>query len=153
MKGKSTRLLVFFVPDILELVYRDSFPFPQCTLTVFMGFVDISVSRALNRCRCHIDAKDNHPRLNRVYPLNLSRIVDVLTSTMTIPLRLQESLRVSITSGSFVDTKFWVFSKRGSTSERIGEPKALFVNAHIVKRVPRLGSCAIASSICLKPLN
>ncbi|KAF9793441.1 hypothetical protein BJ322DRAFT_1155521 [Thelephora terrestris] len=44
---------------------------------------------------------------------------------MTIPIPLQEALKDSITSGTFVDTKFWVFSKRGSNPGR---------------RVPRLGA-------------
>lgn len=57
---------------------------------------------------------------------------------MTIPLPLQEALRDSITSGTFVDTKFWIFSKRGSKAGRVGQPKALFVNGHVAKHVPRL---------------
>ena len=63
-----------------------------------------------------------------------------LTLTMTIPTPLQEALRDSITSGTFVDTKFWVFSKRGSKPGRIVGPKALFVNERVAKRVPRLGA-------------
>ena len=109
---------------------------PRCTFTMFMGFVDVFLYLQRSTCRYHIDAKDDY----------------ILTWTMTIPLRLQESLRDSITSGTFVDTKFWLFSKRGSKSQPIGEPKALFVNAHVVKRVPRLSSCAIAS-VCLRPLR
>jgi len=60
---------------------------------------------------------------------------------MDIPISLQEALGDSITSGIFVDTKFWVFSKRNSKAGRVGEPKALFVNGHVVKSVPRLGAC------------
>ena len=59
---------------------------------------------------------------------------------MTVPIALQEALRDSITSGSFVDTKFWLFSKRTSNPGRIGGPKALFVNERVAKRVPRLGA-------------
>ena len=59
---------------------------------------------------------------------------------MDIPIPLQEALRDSITSGKFIDTKFWVFSKRSSKSGRVGEPKALFVNEHVVRSVPRLGA-------------
>ena len=44
-----------------------------------------------------------------------------------------EALRDSITSGMFVNTKFWVFSKRSSRSGRVGEPKALFANGHVVR--------------------
>ena len=60
---------------------------------------------------------------------------------MTIPIPLQEALRDSITSGSFVNAKFWLFSKRTSNSGRIGGPKALFVNERVAKSVPRLGAC------------
>jgi len=59
---------------------------------------------------------------------------------MAIPTPLQEALRDSITSGTFIDAKFWVFSKRSSKLGRVGEPKALFVNGHVVRSVPRLGA-------------
>ena len=80
--------------------------------------------------------------LNPSKASNNSGIAEVATLAMTIPLPLQEALRDSITSGTFVDTKFWVFSKRGQKSGRIGEPKALFANGHVVRRVPRLRSRA-----------
>ena len=66
---------------------------------------------------------------------------------MTIPFPLQEALRDSITSGTFVDTKFWLFSKRTSKPGRVGEPKALFVNGHVARRVPRLASRALRVSL------
>ena len=62
---------------------------------------------------------------------------------MTIPIPLQEALKDSITSGSFIDTKFWLFSKRRSANPgRVGVPKALFVNGRVAKRIPRLGARA-----------
>jgi hypothetical protein len=64
---------------------------------------------------------------------------------MDIPIPLQEALRDSITSGTFIDAKFWVFSKRSSKTGRVGEPKALFVNGHVVRSVPRLGACMLSS--------
>jgi hypothetical protein len=67
---------------------------------------------------------------------------------MAIPIPLQEALRDSITSGTFVDTKFWVFSKRSSKTGRVGGPKALFVNGHVVRSVPRLGARAFLLSSC-----
>jgi len=73
--------------------------------------------------------------------------VKIATLTMTIPSPLQEALRDSITSGTFVDTKFWLFSKRTSKPGRVGEPKALFVNGHVVRRVPRLASRALRVSL------
>ena len=73
-----------------------------------------------------------------------SRVADITTSSMDIPIPLQEALRDSITSGTFVDTKFWVFSKRNSKLGRVGEPKALFVNGHVVRSVPRLAARTFA---------
>ena len=78
--------------------------------------------------------------------MNNSRTVDVAAPVMaTIPIPLQEALRDSITSGSFVDTKFWLFSKRRSNSGRVGGPKALFVNERVARRVSRLGAREAAS--------
>ena len=77
---------------------------------------------------CHLNSSESSP------------IVNVATLTMTIPFPLQEALRNSITSGTFVDTKFWLFSKRASKPGRVGDPKPLFVNGHVAKRVPRLAS-------------
>ena len=76
---------------------------------------------------------------------SLSRIAQELQNydlAMTIPTPFQEALRDSIASGTFVDTKSWVFSKRRSNPGRVGGPKALFVSEHVAKRVPRLGACA-----------
>ena len=69
-----------------------------------------------------------------------SKTVDVATSAMSIPIPLQEALKDSITSGSFVDTKFWLFSKHDHDSGRVGGPEALFVNGCVAKRIPRLGA-------------
>ena len=65
---------------------------------------------------------------------------------MDVPIPLQEALRDSITSGAFIDTKFWVFSKRNSKLGRVGEPKALFVNGRVVRSVPRLAARTLVPS-------
>ena len=81
-------------------------------------------------------ASFNSPRIS-----NNSSTVDVAILVMSVPIPLQEALKDSITSGSFVDTKFWLFSKRRSANPgRVGVPKALFVNGRVAKRVPRLGT-------------
>ena len=69
---------------------------------------------------------------------------------MDIPIPLQEALRDSITSGTFIDIKFWVFSKRSSKTGRVGELKALFVNG-----VPDTssGACHGLVSVCSPLLN
>jgi len=125
--------------------------FHDVPLTVVQGILvcqHIFVSGATG-VRCCIDAKDNQPRPNLVYHLNSSEsspIENAATLTMTIPFPLQEALRDSITSGSFVDTKFWLFSKRASKPGRVGDTKPLFVNGHVTKRVPRLASRAAVFS-------
>ena len=65
---------------------------------------------------------------------------------MDIPIPLQEALRDSITSGAFIDTTFWVFSKRGSKPGHARDPKALFMNGRVVRSVPRLGARAFVLS-------
>jgi len=67
---------------------------------------------------------------------------------MDIPIPLREALRDSITSGTFIDTKFWVFSKRGSKPGHAWDPKALFVNGRVARSVPRLGARAFFPSSC-----
>ena len=67
-------------------------------------------------------------------------MANITTPVTDIPIPLQDALRDSITSGTFIDTKFWVFSKRNSKAGRVGEPKALFVNGHVVRSVPRLSA-------------
>ena len=93
------------------------------------------MSHAKRSCVWRIDARDItslEPRMT---------IGPSPSSVMDIPISVQEALRDSITSGTFIDTKFWVFSKRGSkTGRRVGDPKALFVNGHVVRSVPGLGA-------------
>src|SRR5882757_798317 len=94
-------------------------------------------------------AQDKRPHPQpRAFPelvSNLERYEHCMRRVMTIPIPLQEALRDSNTSGTFVDTNFWVFSKHRPRSKRIGEPKALFINRHVAKRVPRLCSRAALS--------
>lgn len=48
---------------------------------------------------------------------------------------LHAALNDSITSGRFIDTKFYVFSRR-DRSGRVGTPKALFANSRVLATVP-----------------
>ena len=89
----------------------------------------------LAKTLCHLNSSE------------ISPIVNVAALTMTIPFPLQEALRNSITSGTFVDTRFWLFSKRASKPGRVGDPKPLFVNGRVAKRVPRLDSRALTSIV------
>jgi len=125
-----------------HLEYRDP-PVSWRILTVVRG---VRVCRHICVSLYCIAAKDNQPRPNHVYHLNSSEsspVAKVATTNMTIPFPLQEALRDSITSGTFVDTKFWLFSKRASKPGRVGNPKPLFVNGHVARRVPRLASRAL----------
>ena len=47
----------------------------------------------------------------------------------------REALNEGIASGTFVDTKFILFSRR-SSSGRVYAPKALYANSHVLKSVP-----------------
>jgi len=133
-----------------HLEYRDP-PLSRVFMAYFNRCSGSSgLSTYLCIVRCCIAAKDNQPRPNHVYHLNSSEsspIANIATTTMTIPFPLQEALRDSITSGTFVDTKFWLFSKRASKPGRVGDPKPLFVNGHVARRVPRLASRALTSVV------
>ena len=54
---------------------------------------------------------------------------------MSQPHFLHAALNDSITSGRFIDTKFYVFSRKNQ-SGRVGTPKALFANSHVLAAVP-----------------
>ena len=54
---------------------------------------------------------------------------------MTQPEVLHAALNDSITYGRFIDTKFYVFSRR-EKSGRVGTPKALFANGRVLRTVP-----------------
>ena len=55
--------------------------------------------------------------------------------TMSQPHFLHTALNDSVTSGKFIDTKFYVFSRRNQ-SGRVGTPKALFANSRALTAVP-----------------
>ena len=57
------------------------------------------------------------------------------TPTMSQPHFLHTALNDSITSGRFIDTKFYVFSRRDQL-DRVGTPKALFANSRVLATVP-----------------
>ena len=86
------------------------------------------------------------PYRKRILHLVCAASIDITKSVMDVPLPVQEALWDSIASGTFIDTKFWVFSKRSSKAGRVGEPKALYVNGHVVRSVPRLGARTNVSS-------
>jgi len=54
---------------------------------------------------------------------------------MTLPQALEEALFDSLTTGIFVDVKFYAFSQRTS-SGRVRCPKPLFANSHTLQTVP-----------------
>ena len=56
------------------------------------------------------------------------------TANMDSPHFLLDALNDSITSGTFIDTKFYVFSRRGA-SGRVGSPRPLYCNAHALDTV------------------
>lgn len=54
---------------------------------------------------------------------------------MAATTALREALNSGISSGSFIDTKIILFSRRDS-SGRVCRPKALYANSHVLKTVP-----------------
>jgi len=56
------------------------------------------------------------------------------------PHFLLDALNDSITSGTFVDTKFYVFSRR-QVSGRVGSPRALYCNSRVLDTVPYFSTC------------
>jgi len=59
---------------------------------------------------------------------------------MDPPQFLLDALTDSITSGTFVDTKLHVFSRR-ERSGRVGSPRALYCNSRVLNTVPYLSAC------------
>ena len=59
---------------------------------------------------------------------------------MDPPHLLLDTLNDSVTSGTFVDTKFYVFSRR-EASGRVGSPRALYCNSRILDTVPYFSTC------------
>jgi len=62
------------------------------------------------------------------------------TTIMDPPRFLLDALTDSITSGTFVDTKLYVFSRR-ERSGRVGSPRALYCNSRVLNTVPYLSAC------------
>ena len=56
-------------------------------------------------------------------------------AAMAATVALREVLNQGISSGTFVDTKFILYSHRNS-SGRVGRPKALYANSHVLKTIP-----------------
>ena len=59
---------------------------------------------------------------------------------MDPPHLLLDVLSDSVTSGAFIDIKFYVFSRR-EASGRVGSPRALYCNNRILNTVPYFSTC------------
>ena len=59
---------------------------------------------------------------------------------------LLDALNDSVTSGTFIDTKFYVFSRK-EASGRVGSPRALYCNSRVLKTVPYFSSCVYPGSL------
>ena len=55
---------------------------------------------------------------------------------MSIPAPLNTALEDSISSGKFIDTKFWVFNHLNRETGRLEQPTAVFANSAVVKSIP-----------------
>ena len=67
------------------------------------------------------------------------------TTGMAPPQFLLDALSDSITSGTFIDTKFHVFTRRDA-SGRVYAPRALYCNSRVLDTVPYFSSCTWLSS-------
>ena len=65
---------------------------------------------------------------------------------MDPPRILLDALNDSVTSGTFIDTKFYVFSRK-EASGRVGSPRALYCNSRVLNTVPYFSSCACPGSL------
>ena len=65
---------------------------------------------------------------------------------MDPPQILLDALNDSVTSGTFIDTKFYVFSRK-EASGRVGSPRALYCNSHVLNTVPYFSSCGYRESL------
>ena len=62
------------------------------------------------------------------------------TATMDAPhLSLEVALKDSIASGTFIDTKFYIFSRR-EASGRVCSPRALYCNSSVLDTVPSIST-------------
>jgi len=71
---------------------------------------------------------------------------------MDPPQFLLDALKASVTSGTFVDTKFYVFSRR-EVSGRVGSPRALYCNSRVLSTVPYFSACGYHKLIRHSPSN
>ena len=58
---------------------------------------------------------------------------------MDPPHFLLDALKDSIVSGTFIDTKFYVFSRRDG-SGRVGSPRPLYCNSRVLSTVPHFST-------------
>jgi len=59
---------------------------------------------------------------------------------MSLPQALEEALLDSLSTGTFVDVKLYVFSQR-TPSGRVRAPRPLYANSHVLQTVPYFRSC------------
>ena len=62
------------------------------------------------------------------------------------PHFLLDALEESITFGTFIDTKFYVFSRRDA-SGRVGTPRPLYCNSRVLSTVPYFSTCELRNPL------
>jgi len=85
-------------------------------------------------------ASERRVNLVFTYLLRNAEACPRTTTRMDPPQFLLDVLTDSITSGTFVDTKLYVFSRR-ERSGRVGSPRALYCNSRVLNTVPYLSAC------------
>jgi len=74
------------------------------------------------------------------------------TTGMDPPQFLLDALTDSITSGTFIDTKLYVFSHR-ERSGRVGSPRALYCNSRVLNTIPYLSARGYQTFVRRFPSN
>jgi len=70
---------------------------------------------------------------------------------MFVPAPLNAALEDSISSGKFIDTKFWAFNHLNRETGRLEQPAAVFANSAVVRSIPYLSARGFL--ICCLRLN
>jgi hypothetical protein len=66
---------------------------------------------------------------------------------MFIPALLKAALEDSISSGKFIDTKFWVFDRLNRETGQLEQPTAVFANSTVVRGIPYLSARRFSPSV------
>jgi hypothetical protein len=96
--------------------------------------------QSMERSRVHLlwkhgPASEKHEWYSATLLKKCGYICSWTATKMDPPQFLLDALTDSVSSGTFVDTKFFVFSRR-ETTRCVGSPRALYCNSRVLDAVP-----------------